>query len=168
MTVVRRTSSVLVMGLLIGAVGGAALGVLWWRLAPRVSVVVRPDTVFPATYQPDGYIAADVAFAVLALVAGIAVTIGLIRMRREHLIASLFASLLAGCVGSALMWFVGTRLGHVDIEGLSATITDKVTVDAPLQLTMPAVLLVWPIAAALVVTVVALVEWVGDVRRSGR
>ena len=168
MTLVRRTSSVLVMGLLIGAIGGAALGVLWWRLAPRVSVVVRPDTVFPAAYQPDGYIAADVAFAALALVAGIAVTIGLIRMRREHLIASLFASLLAGCVGSALMWFVGTRLGSVDIEGLSATITDKVTVDAPLQLTMPALLLAWPIAAALVVTVFAFAEWLGDVRRPSR
>ena len=166
MTPIRRTSTVLVMGLLIGAVGGAALGVLWWRLAPRVSVVVRPDTVFPATYQPDGYIAADVAFAALALVAGIAVTIGLIRMRREHLIATLFASLLAGVVGSGLMWLVGTRLGHVDIEGLSATITDKITVDAPLQLTMPALLLLWPIVAALVVMIVALVEWLGDVRRS--
>jgi len=168
MTIVRRATSVLVMGLVVGAVGGVALGVVWWRLAPRVSVVVRPDAVYPANYQPDGYIAADVAFAILAVIAGVAVTIGLVRMRREHLIATLFAALLSGAVGSLLMWLVGTRLGHVDIEGLSATITDSVTVDAPLRLTMPALVLVWPIASALVVCIVALSDWLAEVRRSDR
>lgn len=166
MTVVKRTTSVITMGVIIGAIAGVALGVLWWRLAPRVPIVVRPDATYPAVYQPDGYIAADVAFAGLALVAGIAITIGLVRMRREHLLACLVAALLSGAIGSVLMWFVGERLGQVDIEGLSATITDKVTVDAPLHLNMPALLLVWPIAGALVITCIAFADWLGEVRRS--
>jgi hypothetical protein len=165
MTFLRRTTSVITAGLVMGAVAGVALGVMWWKLAPRVPVVVRPDVVFPAAYQPDGYIGADVAFAVLALVAGLVVTIGLVTMRREHLLSVLVAGLLAGSLGSVLMWFVGTRLGSVDIEGLSATIEDKVVVDAPLNLTMPGILMLWAVAAALVVTVVAFADWWAEFRR---
>ena len=159
MTFVRRTTSVLAAGIVIGVVAGAALGVVWWRLAPRVSVVVRPDAVFPANYQPDGYIGADVAYAALACIAGVAVTIGLVNIRREHLLSSLW---------SAILWLVGSRLGSVDIAGLSATIEDKVVVDAPLSLTMPAILLVWPATAALVVTVVAFADWWAELRRVQR
>lgn len=168
MTVARRATSVIVAGVLVGAIAGVALGVVWWRLAPRVPVVVRPDTVYPANYQPDGYIAADVAFAGLALVAGILVTVGLARMRREHLLSCLAAALLAGGIGSVLMWFVGTRLGHVDIEGLSATIADKVVVDAPLALSMPALMLVWPLTGAIVITVLAYADWWGEFRSRER
>jgi hypothetical protein len=167
-TFLRRTTSVLTAGIVIGLVAGAALGVVWWRLAPRVSVVVRPDAVFPATYQPDGYIGADVAYAALACLAGVAVTIGLVNMRREHLLSSLWAALISGAIGSALMWTVGIRLGSVDIAGLSATIEDKVVVEAPLSLTMPAILLVWPATAALVVTVVAFADWWAEFRRRQR
>ncbi len=168
MTFMRRTTSVLAAGIVIGVVAGAALGVVWWRLAPRVSVVVRPDAVFPANYQPDGYIGADVAYAALACIAGVAVTIGLVNIRREHLLSSLWSAILSGAIGSALMWLVGSRLGSVDIAGLSATIDDKVVVDAPLSLTMPAILLVWPATAALVVTVVAFADWWAELRRVQR
>jgi hypothetical protein len=53
------------------------------------------------------------------------------------------------------MWFVGTRLGSVDIEGLIATSTESITVDAPLVVTLPGVYVVWPLVAALIVTLVA-------------
>ena len=66
------------------------------------------------------------------------------------------------------MWAVGSRIGSVDIAGLSATIDDKVVVDAPLTLMMPAILLVWPATAALVVTVVAFADWWAEFRRSQR
>ena len=131
-------------------------------------MVVRPDTAFPANYQPDGYIAADVSFATLACLAGVAVTIGLMNMRREHLLSSLWAALISGAIGSALMWTVGSRLGSVDIAGLSATIDDNVVVDAPLEIMMPAILLIWSATAALVVTVVAFSDWLQEVRASQR
>jgi hypothetical protein len=162
----RRVVAVLVAGVAIGVVGGLALGVVWWRLAPRVPLLVRPDLVVPDQYQPGEYLGADVTFAMLALVAGLAVTIGLVTMRRDHLIAALGSGIVAGIVGSMLMWAVGSRLGSVDIAGLAATIADEQVVDGPLQLTMPAVLLVWPIASAVVVTIVAVIDFAGERRQS--
>lgn len=161
----RPERSVVVAGVLVGALSGAALGVLWWQLAPRASVVVRPDGVRPQGFQPEEYLAADVSFAALALVAGIIVTIGLAAMRRQHLVGVLFAGLLAGIVGTLSMWQVGTRLGSVDIEGLIATTQDEVVTQAPLEVTMPGVYLVWAIAAAAVVVTLALGDWLAAIGR---
>ena len=161
----RPERSVVFAGVLVGALSGAALGVLWWQLAPRASVVVRPDGVRPQGFQPEEYLAADVSFAALALVAGIIVTIGLAAMRRQHLVGVLFAGLLAGIVGTLSMWQVGTRLGSVDIEGLIATTQDEVVTQAPLEVTMPGVYLVWAIAAAAVVVTLALGDWLAAIGR---
>jgi hypothetical protein len=66
------------------------------------------------------------------------------------------------------MWFVGTRLGSVDIQGLSATTTVDVVVDAPLRVAMPGMFLMWPLASAIVVTILALSDWISEVRASRR
>jgi hypothetical protein len=166
MSKARRASAVIVAGLVVGLVSGLALGVVWWRLAPRVPLLVQPGGSFPQSYQPEGYLAADAAFGVLGMIAGI--TIGLANMRREHLASVLAAGLLAAAVGTAGMWFVGTRLGGVDIEGLSATTTTDVVVDAPLRVAMPGMFLMWALGAALVVTVLALIDWISEVRSARR
>jgi hypothetical protein len=168
MSTARRASAVIVAGLIVGLVSGLALGVVWWRLAPRVPVVVRPGVSFPQGYQPEGYLAADAAFGILALIAGIAITIGLANMRREHLASVLVAGVLSGVVGTAAMWFAGTRLGHVDIQGLSATTTDDVVVDAPLRVAMPGMFVMWPLGAAAVVTILALGDWINEIRGGRR
>lgn len=155
MTSARRITSVVTAGLVMGVLAGLALGVIWARLAPRVPLVIGPDTKRPDGFQPAEYLAADVTFAALAIIAGVAIAVGLARMRREHLLSVLGAALLAGVIGTTLMWFVGEHLGAVDIEGLSATLTEETVVDAPLQLSMPAVALLWPIASTLVVVVLA-------------
>ena len=41
MTTARKASAVLVAGLITGLVAGLALGVVWWKLAPRVPL--RPS-----------------------------------------------------------------------------------------------------------------------------
>lgn len=160
----RRVLAVVLAGVLWGAGCGLALGVVWWRLAPRVPMVIRPEGSSMSQYQPDGFIAADVTFGVLALLAGIAVTIGLVVMRREHLLSVLGSALLAGLVGSVLMWQVGSRLGAVDIAGLVATTREETTIDGPLEIRMWALLLLWPIAAAAVVTITAVADWVAHRR----
>lgn len=162
----RPERSVVFAGLLVGALSGAALGVLWWQLAPRASVVVRPDGVRPQGFQPEEYLAADVSFAALALVAGIIVTIGLAAMRRQHLVGVLFAGVLAGIAGTLAMWQVGTRLGSVDIEGLIATTQEEFVTQAPLEVTMPGVYLVWAIAAAAVVAALAIGDWFAAIGRA--
>lgn len=160
----RRVVAVVVAGVLWGAGCGIALGVVWWRLAPRVPMVIRPEGSSFSQYQPDGFIAADVSFGILALLAGIALTIGLVVMRREHLVSVLGSAVLAGFVGSVLMWQVGSRLGAVDIAGLVATTSKETTVDGPLEIRMGALLLIWPIAAAAVVTITAVADWLGHRR----
>jgi hypothetical protein len=168
MTTTRKASAVIAAGLVIGAVSGVALGVVWWKLAPRVPLIVRPDVSYPENYQPEGYLAADAAFGVLAILAGIAIAIGLANMRRDHLLSVLVAALLASGVGTAAMWFVGTRLGNVDIEGLSATTTTDLVVDAPLRVSMGGMFVLWSLASAAVVTVLALSDWIVEVRRARR
>ena len=83
-SVARRASAVLVAGLISAVVLGAALGVVWWKLAPRVSVTVKAGETWPANYQPNEYLGADVAFGALAILGGLGLTIALIYMRREH------------------------------------------------------------------------------------
>lgn len=155
----RRPAALVTAALSVGAIAGAALGVIWWSLAPRVALVVEPDRTYPGTYQPREWITADVVFTALAVAAGIVATVALARMRRGHLVDVLGAAVLAGAVGGLVMRAVGERLGSVDVEGLQATLAEPSVVEAPLRLTMPAALLAWPIAAAAVVTAIAL----GDV-----
>jgi len=168
MTTSRKASAVLLAGVVVGLVSGAALGVVWWALAPRVPVVVRPGVTFPEGYQPEGFLAADVAFGVLALVAGVAITIGLASMRRDHLLSVLVGALLASVAGTAAMWFVGTRLGSVDIEGLIATTTEDLVVDGPLEVSMPVMFLIWALSSAVVVTILALSDWIAETRARQR
>ncbi|HEV8024367.1 MAG TPA: hypothetical protein VGP37_05730 [Candidatus Nanopelagicales bacterium] len=160
----RPELSVVIAGVVVGLLSGAALGVLWWRLAPRVPVVIQPDGSRPEGFQPEEYLAADIAFAALALVAGLILTVALAAMRRQHLLGVLLAGLVAGTLGTFAMWQVGTRLGSVDIEGLIATTDVEFVVDAPLEVTMPGVFLVWAIASAVVVAVLALADWLASFR----
>ncbi len=161
----RLERSVIAAGLIVGVLAGAALGVLWWRLAPRAVVVVRPEGSRPQDFQPEEFLAADVSFAALALVAGVIVTIGLATMRRQHLVGVLVAGLVSSVLGTIAMWQVGTRLGSVDIEGLIATTDEEFIVDAPLAVTMPGVFLVWAIASTAVVVALALGDWLAAMAR---
>ena len=161
MSTKRKASAVIVAGLIFGLVVGLALGVIWWRLAPRVQVGAESGQF--VDFQPSAFLASDVAFAFLAILAGILVTIGLATMRREHLLSVLIAAVLSGLMGSLAMWWVGHSLGGVEIEGLAGT--KHQVMDVPLVLHMPALILLWPIAAAGVVTVLALGDWLSGLRR---
>jgi hypothetical protein len=80
----------------------------------------------------------------------------------------LVAALLASAVGTTAMWFVGTRLGSVDIEGLSATTIEDLVVDAPLEVSLMGMFLMWALASAAVVTILALSDWIKEVRATRR
>lgn len=168
MSTARKASAVIVAGLVVGLIAGAALGVVWWALAPRVPLVVRPGASFPQGYQPEGFLAADAAFGLLAVIAGVAIGIGLANMRREHLFSVLVAALLSSAVGTAAMWFVGTHLGSVDIDGLVATTSEEIVVDAPLQVSMYGMFLMWGLSSAVVVTILALSDWITETRQRRR
>lgn len=157
---VREYRASILAGLVIGVISGAALGVVWWRLAPRVPMVVRPNQSFPEGFQPSGYIAADVAYAALAVIAGVLVVVGLLAIRRYHLLPALIGSILAGIIGSILMWVIGVWLGHANLEELAATTNVETVVDAPLTLRLTGLVLLWPTTSALVITAVAAWDWI--------
>lgn len=162
----RNALSVTGAGVVVGLLTGVSLGVLWWALAPRVSVVVSDEGFRANSFQPQEYLASDIAFGALALVAGIFVTIGLVYMRREHLVATLGAALLAAVIGSLGMWFVGTQLGSVDLEQVS--LPEPSVIEGPLEVHMPAIFLVWPLTAAVIISILALSDFLATLRDPGQ
>ncbi len=150
----RKALTVFMTGVIAGALSGGALGVLWWALAPRVSVVVTSDRVVPEGFQPQEYFAANIAFGALGALAGVLIAIGLVSMRREHLLASLIAALASSAVGTWAMWWVGSHLGFVDLANVE--IPDSTVLDGPLEVTLPAILLMWPLGSSLVILVMTL------------
>ncbi len=160
----RNAVSVTGAGAVVGLITGAGLGVLWWALAPRVSVVVSEEGVRTDGFQPQEYLAADIAFGGLALLAGLFVTIGLVYMRREHLVATLGAALLAALVGTSIMWFVGTQLGSVDLE--TVDLPEPSVIEGPLDIHMPAIFLVWSLTTAVIISVLALSDFLVSWKKS--
>lgn len=153
----RKALTVFITGVIAGVLSGAALGVMWWALAPRVSVVVTPDRVFPESFQPQEYFAANIAFGTLGVIAGVLMAIGLVSMRREHLLASLAAALASSIVGTFSMFWVGSHLGFVDLAGVD--IPDSTVLDAPLEITLPAMLLMWPLGSSLVILMMSIGDY---------
>jgi hypothetical protein len=139
-------------------VAGAALGVLWWRLAPRVPLEVVGEVAVPDEYQPGGFVAADGVFAVLAGVAGLVVA-WLLLWRGVRPLRVLAAGVVGGLAGSLVMWAVATRLGQVDVAAAIAAAADGAVFDGPLRLRLPGLLLLWPIATASLVTATTFVDW---------
>jgi hypothetical protein len=158
----RNAATVTLAGAVVGLLAGAALGVFWWALAPRVSIVVVEEGIRTDGFQPQEYLSSDIAFGALALGAGLLVTIGLVYMRREHLIATLFAALLSAIIGTSLMWFVGTSLGSVNLSDLDLPVSS--IVQGPLEVRMNAMFLVWPLTAAAVVSILALSDFLSSWR----
>jgi hypothetical protein len=159
----RKAITVFITGVIAGGLSGAALGVMWWALAPRVSVVITPDRVFPEGFQPQEYLAANIAFGALGAIAGVLMAIGLVSMRREHLLASLVAALASSLVGTFAMWWVGSHLGFVDLTNIE--IPDTTVVDAPLEITLPAMLVMWPLGSSLVILIMAIGDYLAQRRR---
>jgi hypothetical protein len=145
---------------------GALLGVLWEALAPRVTLVVAADgRAYPQGYQPGGYIDDAGIAAVICLSAGLALGLGIVWVTRRivtpdnsHVVA-LVASVLLGALGALALWWVGERLGYVDLDALAAASSPGEEITAPLRLRMPGVLVLWPLASVLVVFIAAMGDW---------
>lgn len=131
---------------------GAVLGVIWWRVAPRVMVEVTADGL--ALVDPAGkaFIAADGWFAVLGALAGLVCgVIGVLRWRRDG-IGLAVGEAAGGVLGALVAMLVGQWLGRSTLDGSAAVGT---IAEASLQVRATGVLLAWPLVALLVVVAVA-------------
>ncbi|MEU9863143.1 DUF2567 domain-containing protein [Streptomyces sp. NPDC047971] len=136
----------------VSAVAGAALGLLWLWLAPRVSLISDGKAVFLRHSEGESAIGADGTFVLLALAFG-AVAAGLVFLIHRHGGVALVMGLaVGGVLGSLLGWGVGTLLGPThDVVAHAKEVGPNVVFDAPLKLEMWAgAMLAWPIAAMIV------------------
>ena len=155
---------------IVGAIGlGALLGVVWEALAPRVSLVVASDgRPYPEGYQPEGYMTDDGIAALLCLAAGL--VMGIVAVwaarriaSRDHaLLVALVSVLVLGAVGVVALWWTGEALGSFDFDAVVAASAEGDVITAPLQLRMPGVLVLWPLAGVLVVFLAAVSDWWRD------
>ena len=130
---------------------GIVVGVVWWRVAPRVMVEVTADSI--ALVDPAGkaFIATDGWFAVLAAVAGLVCgVVGVLRWRRDG-IGLAVGEAVGGLVGALVAMLLGQWLGRASIDEAAV----GAVVEASLRVRATGVLLAWPLVALLIVVAVA-------------
>jgi hypothetical protein len=128
---------------------GAALALLWVRLAPRLEFrVVEPGRAVPVIPEAEEYVAADGRFVLITLAAGVVAGLvcWLLRGSRGPLVLTALA--LGGLLGAVLTWRLGVWLGPgyqpQDLQDVGRTVAQ------PLELQARAALVVEPVAAVLV------------------
>lgn len=133
---------------LIGAVAGFLVGLLWTLTAPRVQYTVGDGELVRVSSQPEEFFGADLVLGSLLAMVGLACAVWwVIRIRRRPLRAMLGMS-LGGVIAGVIAAFVGHMLTATTLsaEGLA----EGVTVTAGLQMRSWAMLLWWPAWSAIV------------------
>ncbi|MFD7323430.1 DUF2567 domain-containing protein [Streptomyces sp. NPDC059875] len=136
----------------VSAVAGAALGLLWLWLAPRVSLISDGKAVFLRHSEGESAIGADGTFVLLALGFGAVAAALVFLFHRHGGVALVMGLAVGGVLGSLLGWGVGTLLGPThDVVAHAKEVGPNVIFEAPLKLEMWAGgMLAWPIAAMIV------------------
>ncbi|MFI1863452.1 DUF2567 domain-containing protein [Streptomyces jumonjinensis] len=130
---------------------GAALGLLWALLAPRVPLISDGQAVFLRDTEGEAAVGADGVFALLALAFGAVSAAGVFWYRRRGGIVLVVALALGGVLGSVLAWRLGVWLGPTsDVVAHAKAVGEGVAFDAPLKLGAKGMLLAWSLAATLV------------------
>lgn len=136
----------------VSTVAGAALGLLWLWLAPRVPLISDGKAVFLRHSEGEAAIGADGTFVLLALGFGAVAALVVFLFHRHGGVALVLALAAGGVLGSLLAWGVGTYLGPThDVVGHAKAVGSNVVFEAPLKLEMwQGAILAWPLAAMIV------------------
>ncbi|TSB29380.1 ABC transporter permease [Streptomyces benahoarensis] len=133
---------------LVLALVGALLGLLWLWLAPRIPLVADTHNVYLKDTEGEEAIGADGVFLLIAAGFGIVSAAVLFRLRRRGGVPLVIALAVGGLLGSVLGWQLGMVLGPTDdLAAHAAQVGPGVVFDGPLRLQAMGVLLAWPIAA---------------------
>jgi len=128
------------------AVVGAVVGLVWWWLAPVAQVRIESDGGYFVDPDPESYIASDMWFAGLSLVAGVLTGVLLWRYVRRSAVAGVVGMAAGGALGALLGAWLGARFGHVDPASVRGLPVGSV-VHVSLDVQATAVLFVLPVAA---------------------
>ncbi|MFJ4693513.1 DUF2567 domain-containing protein [Streptomyces sp. NPDC088766] len=134
---------------------GAALGLLWLWLAPRVPLVGEAVddnwVVYLKDTEGEQAVGVDGTFVLLALACGAVSAAAVFAWRRRGGVPLVVALALGGLLGSLLAWRLGVWLGPgQDVVARARAAGAGVTFSAPLKLSAKGALLAWPLAALLV------------------
>lgn len=132
---------------LISVALGLVVGVVWWLVAPEVSVGVRDGQPVLIPAEARNLFGVDVSFAAVGAAAGLLLGAVMCTRYRDHPTALLAGLVLGGVVGSLVAWQVGSTLGPGPLGERTGGAADGVTLAIPLDLEATGVLLFWPIVA---------------------
>ncbi len=134
-----RVASVLVLV-------GALVGLVWWWVAPVAQVRIESTGGYFVDPDPETYVASDVWFAGLSVVAGAAAGALLWRYSRAAMTAAVVGLAAGGLAGALVGRWVGQYLGRVDGAAASRLPVGSV-ISVPLKLQAEAALIALPVAA---------------------
>ncbi|MEU8922716.1 hypothetical protein AB0D10_17540 [Kitasatospora sp. NPDC048545] len=146
---VRIGAGVVVTCLVVGLVMAA----LWAWLAPKVPLVVDGDRILYLDPEGEQRAGADALFAIIGLGAGILTALGafLVTRRRGGGIAVALGLAVGGLLGSLGAWRIGRWLGPGnDLIAQARRVGNGGHFDAGIDLGAMGALLVWPMAAMVV------------------
>jgi hypothetical protein len=132
---------------LVSVAVGLVAGVVWWLVAPEVTVGVRDGQTVLIASEAHGLFGVDVSFGIVGAAAGFLLGAAMLTRHREHPTAVLAGLVLGGVVGSVVAWQVGFALGPGPLGERTGGAADGVTLTIPLDLAATGVLLFWPITA---------------------
>ncbi|MER7584699.1 hypothetical protein [Kitasatospora sp. NPDC097691] len=134
-------------------VAGLVMAALWAWLAPKVPLVVDGDRILYLDPEGEQRAGADAVFAIIGLGAGILTALGafLVTRRRGGGIAVALGLAVGGLLGSVGAWRIGQWLGPgKDLIGEARRVGNGGHFDANIDLGALGALLVWPMAAMVV------------------
>lgn len=126
---------------------GAPAGLLWAALAPRVQVVLSESG--PGLDDPEtgAFVGADVVFAVLVLLVGVACGLVAFRLARRYGPGVVVGLLLGGLTAAYVAAQTGEQVG---LDSFRAAVDDasrRGTVEASVRLRATELLVLWPVGA---------------------
>ncbi len=158
----RPTLTAAALIVIVLAVAGGPLGLLWHYLAPTVPVInIGDGRVVVNDPSPEEYIAADGWFALLGLAFGLTAAIAAWMLLRRHRGPWLLAAVTLGSLAAAVVaWQAGRLVGRGAYQQWQETSAQAATYQAPPDLHAYGVLLVAAFAA--VITLTRMAGWSND------
>ncbi len=130
----------------IPAVGGIAVGVAWWLLAPGGRNLLSGNPAFGTGADPASWLPRDLTLAALFLLPGCFTAVLLDgRQYQRHPVWRLLLAVIGSATGAALAWGTGVLVGHWWAGPVDTSANPSIA----FSLRSWTVLLVWPGSLAL-------------------
>ncbi|MEV0255434.1 DUF2567 domain-containing protein [Streptomyces sp. NPDC050732] len=137
-----------VVTMVVVAVCGVLLALLWTWLAPRVPLVSDGKAVYLKDTEGEQAMGVDGTFTLLSLGFGLLSGAVVFLLRRRGGIPLVVGLALGSLFGALIAWKAGVWLGpEKDVVAHAKSVGKGVVFDAPLELKAKGTLLAWPVAA---------------------